>query len=164
MIHSFKVKCRTNVAREKLHAIEYGSEIPTIDIFFSIYKIKRAWDGVSPSTIRNCFRKAGFNGDFFFDLDELCENEEDQYKEIVSFEKKLDFDKFAYVSIDRNLAARGMLSEAEIVDSIATNNPVEQDSDTEIEEQQDANKQVINSKEAIDRINELKQFFFNQKR
>ncbi|RMZ99076.1 hypothetical protein BpHYR1_026783 [Brachionus plicatilis] len=31
--------------------------------------------------------------------------------------------------------------EAEIVDSIATNNPVKQDSDTEIEEQQDANKQ-----------------------
>ncbi|RNA35720.1 hypothetical protein BpHYR1_053217 [Brachionus plicatilis] len=28
-----------------------------------------------------------------------------------------------------------------------------QDSDTEIEEQQDANKQVINLKEAIDRIN-----------
>ncbi|RNA20991.1 hypothetical protein BpHYR1_012963 [Brachionus plicatilis] len=43
--------------------------------------------------------------------------------------------KFAYVSIDSNLAARGMLSEAEIVDSIATNNPVEQDSDAEIEEQ-----------------------------
>ncbi|RMZ97290.1 hypothetical protein BpHYR1_044587, partial [Brachionus plicatilis] len=39
-----------------------------------------------------------------------------------------------------------------------------QDSDTEIEEQQDANKQVINSKEAIDRIDEMKQFFFNQKR
>ncbi|RNA04201.1 hypothetical protein BpHYR1_050034 [Brachionus plicatilis] len=71
-------------------------------------------------------RKASFNGEFLFDLDELCENEEDQYKEIVSFEKKLDFD-LAYVSIDSNLAARGMLSEAEIVDSIATNNPVEQD-------------------------------------
>ncbi|RNA37102.1 60S ribosomal L13A [Brachionus plicatilis] len=35
------------------------------------------------------------------------------------------------VSIDRNLAVR-----------LATNNPVEQDSDTEIEEQQDANKQT----------------------
>ncbi|RNA30231.1 hypothetical protein BpHYR1_039055 [Brachionus plicatilis] len=67
---------------------------------------------------------------------------------IASFEKKLDFDKFAYVSNDSNLATRGMLSEAEIVDSIATNYPVEQDSDGEIEKQQDANKQVINSKEA----------------
>ncbi|RNA42351.1 hypothetical protein BpHYR1_021494 [Brachionus plicatilis] len=76
---------------------------------------------------------------------------------------KLDFDKFAYVSIDSNLAARGMLLEAEIVDSIATNNPVEQDSDAEIAEQQDANKQVINSKEATDRINELKQFFLTNK-
>ncbi|RMZ99289.1 hypothetical protein BpHYR1_015182, partial [Brachionus plicatilis] len=73
--------------------------------------------------------KAGFNGEFLFDLDELCENEEDQYKEIASFEKKLDFDKFACVSIDSNLAARGILSEAEIVESKATNNPVEQDSD-----------------------------------
>ncbi|RNA14071.1 hypothetical protein BpHYR1_006913 [Brachionus plicatilis] len=132
-----KSRYRTDSAREKLHAIEHGSEIPTIVILSSIYKIKRA--------------KAGFN--FLFDLDELCKNEEDQYKEIASFEKKLDFDKFAYVSIYSNLAARGMLSEAEIVDSMATNNPVEQESDTEIEEQQDANKQVINSKEAIDRIN-----------
>ncbi|RNA34012.1 hypothetical protein BpHYR1_040969 [Brachionus plicatilis] len=45
-----------------------------------------------------------------------------------------------------------------------TNNPVEQDSNAEIEDQQDANKQAINSKEAIDRINEMKQFFFYQKR
>ncbi|RNA05961.1 hypothetical protein BpHYR1_021085 [Brachionus plicatilis] len=67
------------------------------------------------------------------------------------------------MSIESNLAGVGMLSEAEIVDSIATKNPVEQDSDAEIEEQQDANKQVINSKEAIDRINELKQFFLTQK-
>ncbi|RMZ98023.1 hypothetical protein BpHYR1_044624, partial [Brachionus plicatilis] len=74
---------------------------------------------------------------------------------------KLDFDKFAYVSVDSNLAAHGMLSEAEIVDSIATNNPVEQESVKK------SNKmliyKVINSKEAIDRINELKQFFLTKK-
>ncbi|RNA11041.1 hypothetical protein BpHYR1_007906 [Brachionus plicatilis] len=61
--------------------------------------------------------------------------------------------KFAYVSVDSNLAGREILSEAEIVDSIVTNNLAEQDSDIEIEEQQDANKQVTSSKEAIDRIN-----------
>lgn len=77
--------------------------------------------GVSLSIIINCFRKAGFNGEFLFDLDELYENKEDQYNKIASFEK-LDFDNFAFVSIDSNLAAREMLSKAEFVDSITTNN------------------------------------------
>lgn len=64
IIQPFKVKYRTDVAREKLHAIEYCSTIPTIDVLSVIYKIKRAWDNVSVDTIRRCFRKAGFNGDF----------------------------------------------------------------------------------------------------
>ncbi|RNA41735.1 hypothetical protein BpHYR1_044164 [Brachionus plicatilis] len=44
-------------------------------------------------------------------------------------------------------SACGMLSEAEIVFSIATKYPVEQDSDKEIEEQQYANKQSFTTKE-----------------
>ncbi|RNA33478.1 hypothetical protein BpHYR1_023533, partial [Brachionus plicatilis] len=39
-----------------------------------------------------------------------CENdEEDHFIEIASFEKKLDFDVFAHVSIDSNLYVRGIL-------------------------------------------------------
>ncbi|CAF1135758.1 unnamed protein product [Brachionus calyciflorus] len=85
IIHSFKVKNRKDVAREILYAIEQGSDIPTIDILSSIYKIKRVCDGVSPSTIRNCFRKAGYNREFLFNT--LENEEEDQYREIATFEK-----------------------------------------------------------------------------
>ncbi|CAF1148912.1 unnamed protein product, partial [Brachionus calyciflorus] len=71
-------------------------------------------------------------------------------------------------SIVTSIAARGILSEKEIVDSIATRNistepEEEQESDTDIDEQEDTNKQKIASKEAIERINDLKNFFFLKK-
>ncbi|RNA34388.1 hypothetical protein BpHYR1_042169 [Brachionus plicatilis] len=102
---SKEYRYRTDVA-EKLHAIEFGSEMPKIDILSAIYKIKRAWD-------------AGFNGDFLFgDLESEC-NENDDFKEIWTFEKKLNFEKYAYVSIDSNLPARGSLLDIEIINSIS---------------------------------------------
>ncbi|RNA38517.1 tigger transposable element-derived 6-like [Brachionus plicatilis] len=109
VIQSFKVKYRTDIAREKLNAIEYGSEMSKIDIFSAIYKINRAWDGVSALTIQRCFN------------------------DISSFEKKLNFDKYAYVSIDSNFPARGLLSDVEIISSV-NNTAQNDDSDSDVEE------------------------------
>ena len=75
--------------------------------------------------------------------------------------KILDFDKYAYVSIDAELPAFGTLSDEEIVKkvgcddqlNIATNS----DEDEEIEE---ISKPTINPKEALDKINDLRIFFF----
>ncbi|CAF1067136.1 unnamed protein product, partial [Brachionus calyciflorus] len=119
-------------------------------------------DGVSSLTIQRCFRKAGFNGDFLFSyLD--SENEENKdIAELSKFQKKLDFEKFAYVSIDSNLEARGSLSDLDIFDSITvTEDNAEADSD--IEEISKSEKTAISSKDTIDRINNLKYFFMNKK-
>ncbi|RNA42432.1 hypothetical protein BpHYR1_008069 [Brachionus plicatilis] len=48
--------------------------MPKIDIFSAIYKIKREWDSVSALTIQRCFRKAGFKGDFLFEIKETSKS------------------------------------------------------------------------------------------
>ena len=41
-------------------------DILEIEILSAISKIKKAWDGVNVSTIVNCFKKDGCNGEDFF--------------------------------------------------------------------------------------------------
>ncbi len=50
---------RTGV-EETINAIEYGYERPTLDVLAAIKKVDAAWKNVTSTTIRNCFRKAGF--------------------------------------------------------------------------------------------------------
>lgn len=87
IIHAFKVKYRTDIARERLQAIEYGSTAPVIDVLSSIYKIKRSWDAVTPTTIKNCFRKAGFNGNFLFGIDDDQSSDEQilEYQDLAIY-------------------------------------------------------------------------------
>ncbi|RNA38023.1 hypothetical protein BpHYR1_038249, partial [Brachionus plicatilis] len=103
----------------------------------------------------------GFNGDFLFDLTNDCDSE-DEFKELSTFEKKIDFEKYAYVSVDINLAARGSLSDLQILNTVATKKEESDNSDSEIEELTQPKKSIISSKEAIERINDLKDFFLNK--
>ncbi|RNA31508.1 hypothetical protein BpHYR1_026843 [Brachionus plicatilis] len=73
----------------------------------------------------------------------------------------LNFDKYAYVSIDSNFPARGLLSDVEIISSV-NNTAQNDDSDSDVEEIEKPKKPVISSKEAIDKINDLKDFFLNK--
>ncbi|RNA23177.1 hypothetical protein BpHYR1_037880 [Brachionus plicatilis] len=87
----------------------------------------------------------GFNGDFLFgDLESEC-NENDDFKEIWTFEKKLNFEKYAYVSIDSNLPARGSLSDIKIINSIS-NAENKDDSDSEVEDITKPKKSDFSSK------------------
>lgn len=63
IIESFKSHYRSQLIREKIAAIERKKSVPEVDLYSAIMKSKRAWDAVSSTTISNCFRKAGFNGD-----------------------------------------------------------------------------------------------------
>ena len=63
------MKYKTSLVKEKLKILDNKMDIPVIDILSAISKIKKASDGVSVSTIVNCFKKAGYNGEDFFDDD-----------------------------------------------------------------------------------------------
>ncbi|RNA38629.1 tigger transposable element-derived 6-like [Brachionus plicatilis] len=82
--------------------------------------------------------------------------------ELSTFEKKIDFEKYAYVSVDSNLAARGSLSDLQILNTVATKKEESDNSDSEIEELTQPKKSIISSKEAIERINDLKDLFLNK--
>ncbi|RMZ97921.1 hypothetical protein BpHYR1_008492, partial [Brachionus plicatilis] len=73
----------------------------------------------------------------------------------------LNFDKYAYVSIDSNFTERSLLSDVEIISSV-NNTAQNDDSDSDVEEIEKPKKPVISSKEAIDKINDLKDFFLNK--
>ncbi len=60
IIQSFKMKYRRSIVEDKMEAIEQDSTLPVLDILAAIGKIDSAWKGVTSTTIRNCFKKAGF--------------------------------------------------------------------------------------------------------
>ncbi|CAF0866274.1 unnamed protein product [Brachionus calyciflorus] len=165
VIHSFKVKYRTDIAREKLNAIEFGSTFQNIDVLNAIFRIKKCWDSVTSLTIRNCFLKAGFNGDFLFsdkqnnDLD----NEENVYKEISIFSQKLNFDKYAYVQIDQDVPTFGMMTDEEIIEKIKGHGEEEILDELQEEQATQVNETpVINTRDALIKIKELYDFFLKK--
>ncbi|RNA29002.1 hypothetical protein BpHYR1_002609 [Brachionus plicatilis] len=81
-------------------------------------------------------------------------------RKCISLETKLNFDKYVYVSIDSNFPERGLLSDVEIISSV-NNTAQNDDSDSDVEIEK-PKKPVISSKEAIDKINDLKDFFLNK--
>ncbi len=72
IIHTFKVHYRQQIVRKQLLALKKGLSLPqfakTIDVLEALKLIERSWRLVTPTTIQNCFRKAGFS---------RVENEED---------------------------------------------------------------------------------------
>jgi hypothetical protein len=54
------MKYRRADVEEKMQAIEYGYEMPVIDVLSAIKKVNAAWKSVTSTTVRNCSRKAGF--------------------------------------------------------------------------------------------------------
>ena len=166
IIQAFKTKYRTSIVREKLDAIEYGSATPTIDLISAINKVKKAWDGISRQTIENCFRKAGFNGDIF--VGEETENEfEREYVEladILQVKSNFNFDKYAYVKIDDHLPVHGMLSDSDIVATVAGSKetPI---SETKVDSDEEDICEIVNvptSNEALNHLNELKKYLMSQ--
>ncbi|RNA30588.1 tigger transposable element-derived 6 [Brachionus plicatilis] len=70
--------------------------------------------------------------------------------------------KYICLCFDSNLPARGSLSDIEIINSIS-NAENKDDSDSEVEDITKPKKSDYSSKYAIERINDLKDFFLNKK-
>ena len=55
------MKYRSLLLKDKLEAIEYGYDFPKIELDNCINKIKLSWNQITSTTIKNCFKKAGFS-------------------------------------------------------------------------------------------------------
>ena len=105
-----------------LHAISDGTPIidyvKSVDILKALHMLKRAWFLVLPTTIENCFRKAGFFiSDDIHDVDEMQKVfDASEFGEAIQEE---DFE--AFVDCDKAAECFGNLKDAEICDSIKQN-------------------------------------------
>lgn len=133
----------------------------SINLLDAVYFIKHAWERVTPSTIRNCFRKAGLihgnhnavsDDDFTTEDDlplsllaEICRNEQVMGIECLNIED--------FFEVDRNLLVEDTES-----DACLESQPV-----TDLE---DADDEVVlpsappfkNYRDALDKTKELKEF------
>lgn len=122
IIRAAKVHYRTQVVRKLLHALEDGTSIidyaKSIDLLQALHMLKRAWFLVSPTTIENCFRKAGFskNGDADEDTDDGMEE-----LDTADLGKVIQPEEFdAYVDCDKDVECFGSLTDAEICETVKT--------------------------------------------
>ncbi len=104
---------RKQLVQDKLNAIEYGYDMPTINILDAVKYIEKAWKIVSPTTIFNCFQKAGFLIKYTCDLP-VDEEEETNLNSLAllidDLNKKsptYNFVQQDYLTIDFDLAAHG---------------------------------------------------------
>jgi len=120
IIRTMKVHYRTQVMRKMLQAIEEGCSIidyaKSIDVLVALHMLKQAWLLVSPATIRNCFRKAGFptvgpddNEDDVLPIPAVTA----ELGEAVTQE---DFETF--VDCDNEVACHGTSTDAEICEQV----------------------------------------------
>ena len=136
VINSIKFLYRKQIIARRLNAIEYGYELESISVLDAIRHLDTAWKNVTPATIRNCFRKAGYKEE----AKEVTEEDinllliEDTYiqlnikeylhlwervvqcKKIVDF--NVDFNYQDFLNIDNNLASGGDLTNEEIIEQV----------------------------------------------
>ncbi len=167
IVHSFKCKYRQQIVREKLKSIEYSSTMPTIDIVKAIDKIKVAWDSVSQSTVKNCFKKAGFIKtydveDVDVEDEELDENYQDYMQACSDLNSREEFDYEYYNQIDNFLSAHEQYSDENVAASILEINNTEEVIEDE-EKEEITHQQEITKSQALESLNNLKAYLMNAK-
>ncbi len=60
MIRCLKAYYRRELSKLRLYAFENEEQF-TVDVLQAMKLLRTAWEAVSPNSIQNCFRKAGFS-------------------------------------------------------------------------------------------------------
>jgi hypothetical protein len=128
------MKYRRAVVEEKMQAIEHGYEMPVIDVISAIKKVNAAWKSVTSTTVRNCFRKAGFKKIEDDEVHEVMDKVNDLEKVIAKWAscnhfQSADFNQFMYV--DFTLSSRCTLTDEEIAASARIKDDEDNDSDND---------------------------------
>ena len=122
IIRATKVHYRTQLMRKMLQEVKDGTSIidyaKSIDILKVLHMLKRACFLVSPATIENCFRKAGFLvSDDTSDVDKM-----QKVFDVWEFGEAIEKEDFeAFVDCDKEAECFANLTDTEICDSVKRN-------------------------------------------
>lgn len=117
VIRSFKSHYRHQIIRRQLLAIERGQTLQqfgkSIDVLDALQMSKRAWSLVTPTTIQNCFRKAGFANTTIDETNDPLQDDEQIEHLLIPL---IEFNE--YIDCDEHLECYGNLNEHEILKEI----------------------------------------------
>ena len=172
IINAFKMKYRKQIIIDKLECLNTSTQMKNIEIIDGINFTVQAWSEISSSTIRNCFKKAGFKMEKFLgscsstakeDLNEK-KHMEDMWNKIRKTETGYDFSYFEYVEVDKELNSFETYSTEDIVESILhpTDNTTSDDFDAENDVAND-DRTVVDSGTAKECLKKLLEYFQSSK-
>lgn len=160
IIRSFKSEYRTCILRRQLLHLDSGQTLKDfskkINLLEALKMIKRAWWMVSPTTIQNSFKKAGFVASSVSVDDEIV-SEVSEETNLFSEAIRQEIDSLA--DLDSEIPCFGDMTDEDIVNEVlsgSTFEPVENSSDDEIVV---VAPQKPTLKYAYDSLRILKQFF-----
>ena len=150
IIHNVKQYYRQQICRQQLIALENGFSLDqyksSVNILKAMHMLKRALWLVKPTTVSNCFRKAGF------DLAEL----EDVEEAVDMDNLGMDESEFAaYVMVDEGAVCHGELLDEEIV-AMTTNGASSSNVEDDVDDSVPPNS--INPSTALSYIDALRTF------
>lgn len=153
IIKNLKTFYRQKLVKHLLAAVEAKKPLK-IDLMLASRMLKESWNRVTPETVQNCFKKAGFFSTLEPEVNLIVETPKD-WNDIsngVSFED--------YVDIDENLSVFGARSDEDIVAEIQRKK-ICLESSSEDEEEEDS-ETVPTFSEATDYLNKLMKFVHAQ--
>ncbi|XP_023317561.1 tigger transposable element-derived protein 6-like [Trichogramma pretiosum] len=157
IIKNFKVLYRKKVLSSILTRISLVSSAHDLSkqltVLDAIIWIKAALSEIKHETVTKCFNKCGFSTSSDYSSDNLDPNDESKLEELVNSFNPDIHDNYAL--IDENLVTEKAL--IEISDSVQKEANEKEDSETQQQE-----SRIINSLEALEYMNKLKNYFLHR--
>ena len=155
LIRAVKCHYRTQIIRQLVIHVDGGSEVADfakkVDILKAMYLLRRAVFMLTPGSIQNCFRKAGFRSD-------IPENSQVQeVEELFDSPEEMNQEYFQnFVDADAAVPSSGDLTDNEICQEVQDQVEIvdEDDSDHDV-----APMPMLSAAEALDMLEKLRVYF-----
>ena len=166
IINSFKIHYRSRLVRRILAAIERRNGNMKINILDAINLLYTAWREVTPTTIANCFRKAGFVKEAEGAAEEVVEEPSEVDRNVwdaIQEQYEIDIPFENYVAVDDAVLTGENMTDEEIVQSvIASKDTIEvkkEEPEEEDEEEEVSDRVPENTAQCLESIAGIQAFF-----
>lgn len=163
IIQNAKVHYRRLLLRRRIAAIDDGNEFH-FSLLDSVHCLSQAWKSVTPITVANCFKKAGFIATIINDAKENdCVESMDTLNDYWSRLEELHLisdsqDMEEYLSIDSAVITSAQLSDEDILAGVQETKAVENEEDSTCDMIETETKAIPKGKEARAAIDVLRRY------